>query len=208
MSNNQREGEKMSDARSRILLTMARLIEKQGYHATGLNEIIRESKTPKGSLYYYFPGGKEQIGAEAILEAGEIISGRLRSLLEGTDQAPQAVYGFLISMAENVETSQFGSGSPLTTATIETAMTSEAINQACQQAFDMILIVFKEKFLKCGINDILATELALYVTTIVEGGILMSRTYHNAEPLLLAARHLKRYLDIVWEKNSQFSVSS
>jgi len=36
----------------------------------------------------------------------------------------------------------------------------------------------------------------------------MSRTYHNAEPLLLAARHLKRYLDIVWEKNSQFSVSS
>ena len=71
----------MSDTRARILLTMARLIEKQGYHATGLNEIIRESGAPKGSVYYYFPGGKEQIGAEAILEAGKIISARLRGLL-------------------------------------------------------------------------------------------------------------------------------
>ena len=82
----------MSDARSRILLTMARLIEKQGYHATGLNEIIRESNTPKGSLYYYFPGGKEQIGAEAILEAGKIISGRLRGVLAG-ETPPAAVQG-------------------------------------------------------------------------------------------------------------------
>ena len=69
----------MSETRARILLTMARLIEKQGYHATGLNEIIRESGAPKGSVYYYFPGGKEQIGAEAILEAGKIIAARLRA---------------------------------------------------------------------------------------------------------------------------------
>ncbi len=76
------EGGKVPDTRSQILITMARLIEKQGYHATGLNEIIRESGTPKGSLYYYFPDGKEQIGAEAILESGKVISTRLRGLME------------------------------------------------------------------------------------------------------------------------------
>ncbi|HSQ16490.1 MAG TPA: TetR/AcrR family transcriptional regulator [Anaerolineales bacterium] len=184
----------MSDARSRILLAMARLIEKQGYHATGLTEIIQESDTPKGSLYYYFPGGKEQIGAEAILESGKIISGRLRSALAGEEQPAEAVYNFLIRMAENVEASQFGAGSPLTTATIETAVTCEPINQACRDAFDMILVSFKDKFLAGGLTEIQAAELALYVTTVVEGGILMSRTYHHAEPLRLAARHLKRYL--------------
>lgn len=184
----------MSDARSRILLTMARLIEKQGYHATGLNEIIRESDTPKGSLYYYFPGGKEQIGAEAILEAGKIISGRLRSELERKEQPAEAVHNFLMHMAENVEASQFGAGSPLTTATIETAVTCEAINQACREALDMIQTAFKEKFSAGGFSEIQAAELALYVTTVVEGGILMSRTYHHAEPLRLAAKHLKAYL--------------
>lgn len=184
----------MSEARTKILLTMARLIEKQGYHATGLNEIIRESDTPKGSLYYYFPGGKEQIGAEAILEAGKIISGRLRSALAGEEEPAQAVGSFLMRMAENVEASQFGAGSPLTTATIETAVTSEAINQACREAFDMILVAFKDKFLSGGFAAKQAAELAMYVTTVVEGGILMSRTYHHAEPLRLAAKHLKAYL--------------
>jgi len=71
----------MTDVRANILTAMARLIEKQGYHATGLNEIIRESGAPKGSVYYYFPGGKEQIGAEAILESSRMIAGRLRSML-------------------------------------------------------------------------------------------------------------------------------
>jgi TetR/AcrR family transcriptional repressor of lmrAB and yxaGH operons len=185
----------MSEARSRILLTMARLIEKQGYHATGLTEIIRESETPKGSLYYYFPGGKEQIGTEAILEAGKIISGRLRSMLTEGETPAEAVYNFLMHMAENVETSQFGAGSPLTTATVETAVTNEAINQACRNSFDMILTAFKDKFLIGGLSEVQATDLALFVTTVVEGGILMSRTYHEAEPLRLAARHLKHYLE-------------
>ena len=185
-----------TDTRSRILVTMARLIEKQGYHATGLNEIVRESGAPKGSLYYYFPGGKEQIGAEAILEAGKIISGRLSNILAQESSPAQAIYKFLMQMAESVESTQFGAGSPLTTATIETAVTCEAINQACQEAFGMILSVFKEKFLAADCTEIEAAELALYVTTVVEGGILMSRTYRLAEPLRLAARHLKAYLEI------------
>jgi TetR/AcrR family transcriptional repressor of lmrAB and yxaGH operons len=163
------DGEAMTEARSKILLTMARLIEKQGYHATGLNEIIRESGAPKGSLYYYFPGGKEQIGAEAIVEAGKIISERLQGILAQTPSPAAAVHGFLMQMAESVEASEFGAGSPLTTATIETAATCEAINQACREAFEMILAVFKEKFLAGGCTEAQAAELAMYVTTVVGG---------------------------------------
>jgi TetR/AcrR family transcriptional repressor of lmrAB and yxaGH operons len=185
----------MTDVREKILITMARLIEKQGYHATGLNEIIGESGAPKGSVYYYFPGGKEQIGAEAILESGRIISGRLRVLLQGELKPSYAIHNFLIQMAKNVEETGFGAGSPLTTASVETAITSEKINQACQDAFELILSAFQEKFLEAGFSETDSSELSLYVTTVVEGGILMSRTYHRTEPLYLAAKHLKAYLE-------------
>nr|WGD98073.1 TetR/AcrR family transcriptional regulator [Bacillus safensis] len=47
--------------KDKIIQTAALLLRKQGYHATGLNQIIRESGTPKGSLYYYFPNGKEEL---------------------------------------------------------------------------------------------------------------------------------------------------
>ena len=184
----------MSDTRSKILLTMARLIEKQGYHATSLNEIIRESGAPKGSVYYYFPDGKEQIGAEAIIESGKIISGRLSGLLGQESSPAAAIQNFITQLADNMETSDFALASPLTTATIETAVTCERINQACREAFDLILTAFKEKFQVGGCSEVQAAELAIYVTTVIEGGILMSRTFHQAEPLRLAARHLHAYL--------------
>jgi TetR/AcrR family transcriptional repressor of lmrAB and yxaGH operons len=184
----------MSDTRARILLTMARLIEKQGYHATGLNEIIRESGAPKGSLYYYFPRGKEQIGAEAILESGQIIAGRLHNLLDQHADPADAISNFLMRMADSVESTQFGAASPLTAASVETAVTVEPINLACRQAFGMILSAFQEKFVAGGFPEEQAAELAMYVTTVVEGGILMSRTYHQADPLRLAANHLHVYL--------------
>ncbi len=34
----------------------------------------------------------------------------------------------------------------------------------------------------------------MYITTIIEGGIMMSRTYHDAVYLRLAAKHLQAYL--------------
>jgi TetR/AcrR family transcriptional repressor of lmrAB and yxaGH operons len=43
----------MSSAREKILKTASELMEKQGYHGTGLNEIIQTSGAPKGSLYYW-----------------------------------------------------------------------------------------------------------------------------------------------------------
>ncbi len=185
----------MSDMRSQILVATARLIEKQGYHATGLNEIIRLSGAPKGSVYYYFPEGKEQIGAEAICEAGKIIAERLRGLLEHDPNPATAIHNFLMWMADDVEKTGFGAASPLTTASVETAATSERINQACRDAFDLILAVFKDKFLKGNYSDAQAQELAVFTTTVIEGGILMSRAYHRAEPLRQAAGHLQKYLN-------------
>lgn len=187
----------MADVRTNILIATARLIQKQGYHATGLNEIIKESGAPKGSVYYYFPEGKEQIGAEAILEAGKIIAGRLRGLLS-TDLPPaEAVYDFIMHMANNVEEMGFGAGSPLTTAAVETANTSERINNACQDAFEIILAVFKDMFLATGFGNSTSNELSLFVTTVIEGGLIMSRTYHKVEPLQIAASHLHSYLSSV-----------
>ncbi len=55
----------VSSTRDQIIEATAGLLETQGYRATGLNQIIEESGAPKGSLYYYFPGGKEEFSTEA-----------------------------------------------------------------------------------------------------------------------------------------------
>jgi TetR/AcrR family transcriptional repressor of lmrAB and yxaGH operons len=90
----------MTAARDQILQATGVLLEKQGCHATGLNEIIRESGAPKGSLYYYFPDGKDQLISEAVLEGARTVAARIREHL-----AVSGLAEFVLRIAENVEAS-------------------------------------------------------------------------------------------------------
>ncbi len=135
----------MSTAREQILLTTSILLEKQGFHGTGLNEIIKESGSPKGSLYYYFPEGKEQIAAEAILHSGKLTAERIQTGLAGNRAPAKAIHDFVLKIAENVELSGYGAGGPLTAVAMETATQSEKINLACREAYGMIESAFQSQ---------------------------------------------------------------
>src|SRR5579863_6493114 len=62
----------MSSTRQRILETSAELFRRQGYSATGVKQIVTAAQAPFGSLYHFFPGGKEELGAEAIRTSGAL----------------------------------------------------------------------------------------------------------------------------------------
>jgi TetR/AcrR family transcriptional repressor of lmrAB and yxaGH operons len=181
----------MSTAREQILQTTYVLLEKQGYHGTGLNEIVKESGAPKGSLYYYFPDGKEQITSEAVLESSRATAERIRVNLQGSENAAKAIHDFILLVAENVERSGFAAGSPLTAVAMETATTSERINAACRESYSMLQTAFKEKLITSGFTKLKADELATFLVASIEGGIILSRTHHTADPLRLVAKQLK-----------------
>ena len=189
----------MSNVRGQILQTTCDLLEKQGYHGTGLNEIIKESGAPKGSLYHYFPEGKEQIACEAVLQAGRVTTERIRAGLAEKGNAPKVISDFILNIADHVESSDFGAGSPLTSIAMETATQSERINAACRQAYGMIESAFREKLLESGCSIKKATQLATFITASIEGGIILSRTYHSGDPLRLVARQLHGLLVEVLE---------
>ena len=63
---------RQSDARQRMIKSTARLFRRQGFHGTGLQQVLEASGAPRGSLYFHFPGGKEEIGETALTIAGEL----------------------------------------------------------------------------------------------------------------------------------------
>ena len=181
----------MSTARDQILQTTCILLERQGFHGTGLNEIVKESGAPKGSLYHYFPEGKDQIAAEAVLQSGQLTAERIRAGLAESSSVSRAVYDFVLKVADNVELSGFAAGSPLTAVAMETATKSERINLACRQAYGALQSAFREELLESGFPKTKADELAQFITASIEGGIILSRTYHTADPLRVVAKQLK-----------------
>ena len=125
----------MSSTRDQIVETTCTLLEAQGYHATGLNQIITESGSPKGSLYYYFPQGKEELVAEAIARSGRIVEKNIRAGLARNADAAEAIASFVREIAVGVEASHFSAGSPLTTVALETVNSSERLNLVCREAY-------------------------------------------------------------------------
>ena len=79
---------------------------------------------------------------------------------------------------------------------METATQSERINLACRQAYEMLQIAFKEKLLESGFPKLKAEELATFIVASVEGGIILSRTSHTADPLRSVAKQLKLLLSL------------
>ena len=185
-----------STARDQILEATCDLLEAQGYHATGLNQIVAESGAPKGSLYHYFPDGKEELAAAAIERTGHGLAGRVEAALALDDDPAAAVSFLATAIADAVEQSGFRAGGPLTTVAMETATSSERLNLACRAAYDRLQAAFAAKLMAGGHEATRAAELAIFVTAAIEGGIILSRTYHSGDPLRRAGRELAALLAV------------
>ena len=173
----------MTTTRDQIIDTTSDLMESQGYHATGLNQIVAESGAPKGSLYHYFPGGKEEMAAEAIDRTGRQLEERIRANLPPGVAPAEALRDFAHTIAFHIEASGYRAGGPLTAVAMETATNSERLNRACRDAFERVITAFTERLVTEGAPAERARGLSVFVTAAFEGGIILSRTYHSGDPL-------------------------
>ena len=160
----------MTTTRDQIIDTTCDLMEAQGYHATGLNQIVAESGAPKGSLYHYFPGGKEEMAAEAIDRTGRQLAERIRANLARPAELGSDLQEFARVVAFHVEASGFRAGGPLTAVAMETATSSERLNLACRDAFSRVTGAFAERLQAGGVPPTRAEGLAAFVTAALEGG--------------------------------------
>src|ERR1700754_4254703 len=58
---------KRSDSKDRMIAAARRLFRQHGYFGTALSDVVAESSAPRGSLYFHFPGGKEELATEVAL---------------------------------------------------------------------------------------------------------------------------------------------
>lgn len=183
----------MAETRAALLKATAVLLEEQGFHATGLNQIIEESGAPRGSLYYHFPGGKEQLAVEAVEWSAEKLERRIRENMAAETDPLRALERFIGRIADGVELSGFRAGGPLSIVAMESASTNERLNQACQEAYGRLRAAFAESLAESDL-PIEAHELATLVTAAIEGGILLSRADHSGDPLRVVGGLLGRML--------------
>jgi len=180
----------MSEKREDIIQTTCRLMEIQGYHATGLNQILKESEAPKGSLYHYFPEGKEELMEAAILRKGQMVEEQIRNQLEETEDPAEAIHSFVMTLADYVAESEYKQGGPLTTLASEVAGISDRLTDACNQVYQSWEQIFKEKLSARIDSEMQVNRLASLIICSIEGGIILCRTEESPEPMQDIAEEL------------------
>ncbi|MGG3435144.1 TetR/AcrR family transcriptional regulator [Heyndrickxia coagulans] len=176
--------------REAIIQAAKKLFQVQGYHATGINQIIEESGAPKGSLYYHFPNGKEEIAIAAIDSVKVEVRQELEQLLAGCDDPIEAMQAQLLHVAEKV----FGDQPDFRIGLLasESANLNENIREACKNAYEEWIATDTDYLMKKGYTKESARQTAVLFHILIEGAMTMSITYKDASYFQLVAEQIPK----------------
>src|ERR1700744_6168260 len=65
---------KRRDTRKKMLVSAAEAIRQRGGAGVTIDEVLARSGAPRGSVYYHFPEGRNQILTEALRYSGDAIT--------------------------------------------------------------------------------------------------------------------------------------
>jgi TetR/AcrR family transcriptional repressor of lmrAB and yxaGH operons len=181
---------KAPDSKEKTLAAAMKLFSQRGYHGTGLQDILEAGRAPRGSLYFHFPKGKEQIGEAAVQLGTEGV----REFIADAAQTSGNVQAFLVKlargMAANLERSDYREGCPVATTALETAAQSDVLSRAARTAFRTWEQEIKRALISFGMKTNQADRAATAVLSQLEGALLLARTYRSLEPMQRAEKAL------------------
>jgi AcrR family transcriptional regulator len=169
--------------RERMVEAAARLLARRGYHATGVAQVLAEAAAPRGSLYFHFPEGKEQMAAEAVRRLGEEIAAALQTKLDGKPDLKSGLQSVARMFARQLEATDFALGCPVATTALEVSDEAPALAAACAQVFESWTEVLTERLRRERPRVANPERLARTVLALVEGALLLARVRRSVEPL-------------------------
>ena len=180
--------------RKRLIEATAALLRRQGYHATGLSEIVAESGAPRGSLYFYFPGGKDELAITALRASGDQWRARIDRVIAGATDLAAAFDAVAVALADELEATGWDNGCPVAAVALEatSAPLRAAITEHFQRWLDLV-VGFVAPF---GIREEPARELALIALSSLEGALLLARVMRSRDPLLAVGRSLRAMAEL------------
>jgi AcrR family transcriptional regulator len=175
----------------------AQLIRTKGVSGTGLREVVAVAGAPRGSLQHYFPDGKDQLVAEALLWMGRVAARRVDRVLSSLEEpSPSALLAGTVDLWRTELWSEgFTGGCPLVAAAADVAATNEAIRGVIATAFEGWLSPFSAALVQTGVSPERSEGLATVVISALEGAIVLSRIRRDTNPLDALVSELGPLLD-------------
>jgi AcrR family transcriptional regulator len=171
------------DTRRRIITATNELFRRHGYNGTSLSQVSAAAPATIGSIYHFFPGGKEALAVSVIESTGVAYRELFESIAAESDGAASAFANFFEGAASVLIETDFIDPCPIGTVAREVASTSEPVRKAAEAAFDSWTRAASDILVSAGVESLHAGRLATLFVMTTEGAFVLCRTKRSTEPL-------------------------
>jgi AcrR family transcriptional regulator len=177
----------VTGTKDRIMEASAELFRRNGYTGTGLKQIVAQAGAPFGSLYHFFPRGKEQLGEEVIRSSGMMYLQLFAIHFGDTDDLVAGVEAAFAGAAETLRETDYADACPIATVALEVASTNEPLRKATADVFTAWIEAGTAAFLRFGLTESAARAFTISVVNSLEGAFVLSRALRTTEALEVAS---------------------
>jgi len=178
----------MIETRDRIIAATNELFRRHGYNGTSLSQIGKTADATIGSIYHFFPGGKEALTVEVIRSTGAVYLELFEAVAGVASDEVAAFADFFDGAAAVLIDDDFLDPCPIGTVAREVASTNDPIRLAAKGAFDSWVDAAQKVLEAGGVAPPTARDLATTFVVLVEGCFVVSRTQRSVEPVRAAGR--------------------
>jgi TetR/AcrR family transcriptional regulator, transcriptional repressor for nem operon len=188
--------ERGSDTRNRLVLAAMQLFWEKGYNSTSIADVLQTAKVNSGSLYHFFPGKSDLLTAVLDLYHESIRPLLLEPAWAGVSDPVERIFALLARYRKSLLDTDCFYGCPIGSLALELHEPDPAVRErlawnfsAWTEAIEECLLLAKER-LPADFNR---RELARFVLTTMEGGVMQARTFRDIEFFDSAVRQLRNY---------------
>lgn len=183
-----------SDTRARIQGAAGVLFRRHGYSATGLKRIAAEADAPFGSIYHFFPGGKQQLAEDMIRTSGAEYGRMVLAVLDSVPDPVASLMHAFEAAADDLAAADYADACPIGTVALEVASSNEVLRVATAEVFEEWVGAATRWFGRWVAEPETAQSLAYSMVMLLEGAFMLSRAARDPEPLRVAGRSMAELL--------------
>ena len=164
---------KSAEKKIRILRAAYELFSHNGYSGTGIAEIVTACQIPKGSFYYYFPRGKEQLASEVIRFAYEQMAAGIQAhIFSVSNDAREVFCGMLKHLTSRFSRDYQFASLVITFMGLEAVYISEEVSHQAKLVYEDWQNLYRDKLLSCGYSPSEADQYSLILFTLIHGALI------------------------------------
>ena len=178
------------DTRERILTATNELFRRQGFNGTSLSQIVKASESTTGSLYHFFPGGKDELTAEVLRSSGQTYGDFVELIVRAAADAATGMQDAFVGAADTLNGTDFIDLCPIGTVAREVASTHEPLREVASAVMQKWVAQLKAIFTDAGIGEGKAESLSIMCVASIEGGFMLARTHRDTATWLAIGEFL------------------